>query len=143
MDATMQTPPVMIPPSYCDYASGPCDQNFGEELTSPSVFFAYPGSPEQIAVAVETAVTKLRTAKPTWSWETWKQLPVHGQTIFCEICKAIRHSVTVVADVTTLNFNLLFEIGYTLGLGVPVIPIRDTNFQVDRRAFEELGLLDT
>jgi hypothetical protein len=55
----------------------------------------------------------------------------------------MRQSITIVADVTTLNFNLLFEIGYTIGLGVPVIPVRDTNFQADRRAFEELGILDT
>ena len=139
----MQTLPLMTPPDYCDYAAGPCDQIFGEEETPESVFFAYPGSPEQIAVAVETAVAKLRQARPVWTWKTWKELPVHGQTVFCEICKAARRSITVVADVTTLNFNLLFEIGYTLGLGVPVIPIRDTNFQADRRAFEELGLLDT
>ena len=139
----MQTLPVLTPPAYCHYATGPCDQVFGEAATAESVFFAYPSSPEPIAAAVETAVTKLRQQRPSWSWKTWKQLPIHGQTIFCEICKAIRHSVTVVADVTTLNFNLLFEIGYTIGLGVPVIPVRDTNFQADRRAFEELGLLDT
>lgn len=55
----------------------------------------------------------------------------------------MRRSVTVVADVTSLNFNLLFEIGYTIGLGVPVIPIRDTSYQTYQRAFDELGLLDT
>jgi hypothetical protein len=134
---------ILVAPAYCAYASGPCDQDLGERSSSETVFFAYPGKPEQIAVTIETAMDKLRQSRPTWSWQSWKQLPVHGQTIFCEICKAVRHSVTVVADVTTLNFNLLFEIGYTLGLGVPVIPIRDVNFQVDRRAFEELGLLDT
>jgi hypothetical protein len=134
---------ILMPPAYCAYASGPCDQNLDDVSSSETIFFAYPSTPEQIAVTVETAVTKLRRSRPAWSWRSWKQLPVHGQTIFCEVCKAMRHSATVVADVTTLNFNLLFEIGYTLGLGVPVIPIRDTHFQVDRRAFEELGLLDT
>jgi hypothetical protein len=139
----MQTEGILSPPAYCHYAAGPCDQVFGEAPKAESVFFAYPSLPEPIAVAVESAVAKLRQRRPSWSWNTWKQLPVHGQTIFCEICKAMRRSVTVVADVTTLNFNLLFEIGFTIGLGVPVVPIRDTNFQADRRAFEELGLLDT
>jgi hypothetical protein len=139
----MKDAPTLIPPTYCSYAAGPCDQNLGEESPSQTVFFAYPSNPEQIAVTIETAAEKLRKSRPTWVWQSWKQLPVHGQTIFCEICKAVRQSATVVADVTTLNFNLLFEIGYTLGLGVPVIPIRDVNFQVDKRAFEELGLLDT
>jgi hypothetical protein len=135
--------PILTPPQYCGYAAGPCDQVFGEAPQAETIFFAYPSDPEQIAVVVETAAAKLRAAQPARSCVTWKQLPVHGQTIFCEICKAIRRSVTVVADVTTLNFNLLFEIGFTVGLGVPVIPIRDTNFQADKRAFEELGLLDT
>lgn len=134
---------ILIPPSYCAYAAGPCDQDLSRMSPSETVFFAYPKTPEQIAVTIETATIKLQRSRPTWIWQSWKGLPVHGQTVFCEVCKAIRNSVTVVADVTTLSFNLLFEIGYTLGLGVPVIPIRDTNFQVDRRAFEELGLLDT
>ncbi len=133
---------LLVPPNYCDYVGTQCTQTFSA-LPEPTVFFAYPGHPEPIAVAVEGAVERLRSAKPAWSWRTWKQLPIAGQTIFCEICKAMRACSTVVADVTTLNFNLLFEIGFALGLGVPVVPVRDTNFQADKRAFEELGLLDT
>jgi hypothetical protein len=138
-----ETLSLLTPPQYCHYASGACDQVIGEPLASKTVFFMYASIPEQIAVAVETAIEKLTQSQPNWSWKTWKQLPVAGHTIFCEVCKAIRHATAVVADVTTLNFNLLFEIGYTIGLGVPVIPIRDTNLQTDRRTFEELGLLDT
>jgi hypothetical protein len=107
------------------------------------VFFAYPSAPENIAHVIETAVDRLKAAKKDTLFLPWKALDIAGQTVFCEICKAMRMSATVVADVTTLNFNLLFEIGFTIGLGVPVIPIRDTNYQADKRAFEELGLLDT
>jgi hypothetical protein len=74
---------------------------------------------------------------------TWKDMDIGGHIIFCEICKAIRGAATVFADVTTLNFNLLFEIGFCLGLGVTVRPIRDTNYALDKRAFDELGMLDT
>lgn len=133
---------LLTPPSYCHYVGGGCDQDLsGEE--QQTVFFAYPLKPEHIAVAIEGAVVKLRRAKPDLTWQTWRDLPVAGQTIFCEICKAARRSTTVVADVTTLSFNLLFEIGYAIGLGVPVIPIRDTTYQVDKRMFDELGILDT
>ncbi len=74
---------------------------------------------------------------------TWKDVDIGGRLIFCEICKTMRGAGTVFADVTTLNFNLLFEIGFCLGLGVTVRPIRDTNYAVDKRAFDELGVLDT
>ena len=44
---------------------------------------------------------------------------------------------------TTLNFNVLFEIGYAVGIGVPTIPIRDASYGSDHRLFDELGMLDT
>jgi hypothetical protein len=55
----------------------------------------------------------------------------------------LRFSKFVVADVTTLNFNLLFEIGFAIGLGIPVLPVRDTSILKDKRVFNELGLIDT
>jgi hypothetical protein len=55
----------------------------------------------------------------------------------------MRLSSTVVADVTTFNFNLLFEIGFAIGLGLPVVPIRDTSYELDRKHFDELGILET
>ena len=54
----------------------------------------------------------------------------------------MRTAQFVVADVTSLNFNLLFEIGFAVGLGIPVMPIRDTSFVQDSKAFSELGLID-
>jgi hypothetical protein len=76
-------------------------------------------------------------------WITWKNLEVPGQIIFCEICKAMRYTDFVVADVTTLNFNLMFEIGFAVGLGLPVLPIRNTKYIEDKHQFDELGILDT
>jgi nucleoside 2-deoxyribosyltransferase len=70
-------------------------------------------------------------------------MPIGGQIIFCQICKAQRFTKVAVIDVTTMNFNLLFEIGYALGLGIPVIPIRDTTCTLDSLEFEALGLIDT
>jgi len=55
----------------------------------------------------------------------------------------MRFAELIIADVTTLNFNLLFEIGFALGLELPIIPIRDTTFTRNKREFERLGMLDT
>jgi hypothetical protein len=44
-------------------------------------------------------------------WSSWKHLGITGQIIFCEICKVLCFTDLVIADVTTLNFNLLLEIG--------------------------------
>ena len=134
--------PVIQPPPFCEYSAGPCDQSFDGSHQS-DVFFLYPSDPPIIATTVEEAIRTLRLIGGDKRWIGWKDLGTTGQIIFCQICKALRFTKMVVADVTTLNFNLLFEIGYSIGLRVPVLPIRDTSFQKDQRIFDELGSLDT
>jgi hypothetical protein len=129
-------------PPYCHYADRGCDQQMPSAPDVDETFFLYGSDPDAIAYTIEAAVKKLpRTGAQRWC--TWRDLPVPGQIIFCEICKGMRRSATVVADVTTLNFNVLFEIGYAIGLGIPIIPVRDTNYIRDKRLFDALGVLDT
>jgi hypothetical protein len=130
-------------PAYCQYADGACDQVIPLAPTSGTAFFAYPSEPPTIAYTIESAITKLRARVPAIEWNSWKNLHTAGMTIFCEICKGMRASTTIIADVTTLNFNLLFEIGFAVGLGLPVIPIRDTSYIADTRLFSALGALDS
>lgn len=133
---------IKVPPSFCEYASGPCDQNFAGTLPSNSLFL-FGQHPSEISSTIESSVEKLRTMVSSKRWITWKNLDVPGQIIFCEICKAMRFASLIVADVTTLNFNLMFEIGFGIGLGLPVLPIRNTKYIEDKRQFDELGILDT
>ena len=138
----LQLPLLTQPPPFCEYAGGACDQSFTETLHSEALFL-YPNEPVIIAGTIEEATRQLRIAASGKRWFTWRDLGVTGQVIFCQICKGIRHTNFVVADVTTLNFNLLFEIGYAIGLGVPVLPVRDTSYVKDIKVFNELGLVDT
>lgn len=131
-----------IPPSFCQYAEGACDQDFSTSLRSDALFL-YSSSPASIAHTIELAVERLSQVAGDRSWKSWKNLDIPGQIIFCEICKAIRHSRLIVPDITTLNFNLMFEIGFALGVGVPIMPIRNTSNVHDAKDFEELGLFDT
>ena len=130
------------PPGFCQYAAGPCDQEFQGVQPSQGILL-YPMEPRQIAATIEEAANLIRRQNASSVWRTWREFQVTGQIIFCSICKSMRFAEYIVADVTTLNFNLLLEIGFALALGLPVIPIRDTTFIRDKRAFEELGMLDT
>jgi hypothetical protein len=128
------------PPDYCRYAGGRCDQDFSA-TPEPEIFFLYPSRPEAVASTIGNAVEAHNRGGTTW--RTWRDLEIAGQMVFCEICKAMRFASTIVVDVSTLNFNVLFEIGFGIGLGQPVIPIRDRSWASDVKVFEELGLLDT
>ena len=132
---------VRTPPEFCQYAAGRCDQSF-ESIRKVAGVALYPSSPPQIAATIEGAVRELdRTGQRRWL--TWRNFRTAGQVIFCAICKRMRFAGVVVADVTTLNLNLLFEIGFALGLELPTLLIRDTSYIKDTREFDELGLLDT
>jgi hypothetical protein len=133
---------LLIPPTYCQYASGPCEETF-DGLEASSALFLYSSDPPQIAETIEDAIALHRNEGRSSSWIGWKDLQPAGQIIFTRICKAMRSTHTIVADVTTLNFNVLFEIGFALGLGLPVIPVRDKSYQLDKREFDAVGLLDT
>ena len=137
---SLGTAPISTPPSFCQYAGGACDQSF-QNPTSSGALFLYPSSPEIIANTIEQGIHQLTLARPGAPWLSWKDLGVSGQIIFCQICKALRFTKLVIADVTTLNFNLIFEIGYALGLGLPVLPLRDTSYIKDQKVFAELGIL--
>ncbi len=129
------------PPSFCQYANGECDQSFANPPRSTGIFL-YPSDPTQIADTIEIAAKNLQQRFPERTWLTWRDFHTAGQLVFCAICKSCRFAQYVIADVTTLNFNLMFEIGFSLGLGVAVVPIRDTTFARHRRVFDQLGLLD-
>ena len=141
-DQGLGRPSITVPPSFCQYAGEACDQSFSNPLVSDGLFL-YPSEPEIFASTIEDSVKKLGPVTGGKLWLSWKELDISGQIIFCKICKALRFTKVVVADVTTLNFNLLFEIGYALGLGLPVLPIRDTSYIRDNKVFGEVGLLDT
>lgn len=132
---------IRTPPQFCQCATGRCDQVFA---SSPAyAVFLYPGEPAVISATIENAVQLLQYLEKGSAWRTWRDFAVAGQTIFCSICQEIRFADVIFADVTTLNFNLLFEIGFATGIGQAVVPIRDSTYQVHKAEFDELGLLDT
>jgi hypothetical protein len=42
---------LLVPPAYCQYADGPCDQAF-EKLSDRGPFFLYPSQPQQLVVCL-------------------------------------------------------------------------------------------
>ena len=132
----------LTPPAYCQYVGEACDQSFTEPAKS-RVFFAYPSSPSVVAGTISSAIETLKQSYPRTQWLSWEDMDIQGQMIYCQVCASMRASAVFVADVSTLNFNVMFEIGYAIGLGLPIFLIRDTSIGMDKRAFRDIGVLDT
>jgi len=138
----LETNPVLIPPKYCKYASGACDQRF-DNMRISDAFFIYPSHPAHLANTIKECVSAHQREAGNNRWTTWEDLSVGGKIIFCEICKTIRGSRLIVANITDLNFNVLFELGYAFGLHKPVLPVRDSTYETSKKQFDEIGIFDT
>lgn len=131
---------IHTPPAFCQYTGEACDKEFND-LVAADGLFLFSSKPKPIAATIEAAREELETEGG--SWRSWTDLDIAGQLIFCEICKGMRGATAVFADVTTLNLNLMFEIGFCLGLGIPVKPIRDSTVASDSKLFAEIGVFKT
>lgn len=75
------------------------------------------------------------------SVKTWEALRVDGRLIIGEVLRAIDGASTVVAEITDLNANVLFEIGYALAADKQVVLCLDTTDSRARKNWKEFGLL--
>lgn len=75
------------------------------------------------------------------SVRTWEELRVDGRLIISEVLRAIDDSTAVVAEITSMNSNVLFEVGYALASEKQVLICLDTTDVSAQRLWKELGVL--
>jgi hypothetical protein len=73
----------------------------------------------------------------------WEDLKVSGQVVIDEVLDAIDASSLVVLELTHLNLNVLFELGYAIGSNHRVWPLRDLSDEEADRKWQQFGLLTT
>ena len=107
----------------CPYHNLPCSAIHEGQLAHSNIFFAYPSQPDARVETVQGAIERFRDSNGKDAAIDWRELAIEGRVIFCAICEAIRNSSCVVADISGLNFNVLFEFGFAIGCGKPIWPL--------------------
>lgn len=74
---------------------------------------------------------------------SWERPDLGGHQLIAPITTSIREADIVAADITVMNFNVTYELGFALGLGKRVIPIRHSAYDIDKEAMQLVGLFDT
>ncbi|MBB6142425.1 VIT1/CCC1 family predicted Fe2+/Mn2+ transporter [Silvibacterium bohemicum] len=105
-------------------------------------FFAYPSSPPEITAVVEQVVSNFKMAGVD-SVESWRQLDVAGHFIADQILNKIDEVEVFVADITQLNFNVAYEVGYALAQGKRVVLTRHKGIQQLDPLIKDVGIFDT
>jgi hypothetical protein len=107
-----------------------------------SGFIAFPSrSPARIET-IEAAATKIRESGVV-DLKSWQSLSIGGRLIVNAICDAIEKADLFVADVTSLNPNVLFEIGFAIARKRRIWLILDNGVDKGRSSFERFQLLTT
>ena len=104
-------------------------------------FVAYPNVPTEIAATIEQAVSEYNRID-SGAVRSWKAMSIIGDFIPKKIIKEIAESV-LVADITHLNCNVLYEIGYAIGQRKYILLIRNASLEDGNPTIQEVGIFDT
>jgi hypothetical protein len=76
-------------------------------------------------------------------FKSWKALDVIGHFISEQVLQEIQDSDFVAVDISVLNFNVVYEIGYAIGKGKRILLIKNSSLQERKPTIREVGIFDT
>jgi hypothetical protein len=113
-------------------------------MTALTAFVAYPSYPKDIGDTVKNAATELERYHAGLRLKPWEQLDIPGRFIADAVLEGIDAADFLIADITTLNFNVTYEIGFAIGRGKRAILVAHTPFfHSAKERIQELGIFDT
>lgn len=107
-------------------------------------FVAYPSQDDAVAALIMEGIRRAN-AVPSLPvrYEPWVFNDIAGNPLISPILAKIEESPYVVADITYLNVNVVYEIGFTIGRGKRAFLIRHSATAGDRDLAKEAGIFDT
>ena len=108
----------------------------------PKGFFAYPSTPKTISETIRAAVANLNKSNIVHI-KVWEDCRVGGKVIVDEICKEIVQADLFCADLTHLNANVMFELGYAIAKNKRIWLLLDTSIVEVGKRFDQLRILTT
>lgn len=111
--------------------------------TMTTGFVAYPSNPSGIGTVLREALEIVDTEYSDDDFQGWEQNDIAGRFLVDPILEEIDSSDLLVADITKLNFNVVYEIGYAIGLGRRVLLIQNGSLQNDSVLIREVGIFDS
>lgn len=106
-------------------------------------FFAYPSSEADVVSAIHDCKTRLSLSRRDLELHLWEENEISGRPLTDPIFERIAAADMLFADVTVMNFNVTFEIGYAVGLGKRVHLVRDENIDRQSSLVTRIGIFDT
>ncbi|MRX40620.1 hypothetical protein GJU43_15140 [Flavobacterium sp. LC2016-23] len=105
-------------------------------------FFAYGSQYSSSGECIEEAIEQINNSGEAII-TSWIHLRNSGRFIINEVLDEIDKSDFFCCDLTGLNDNVLFELGYALARKKPIFIINDVSYEESNKKYKELNLLST
>lgn len=110
-------------------------------MPKSKAFFAYPADNPLIRDAIH-GLNDCESAKDI-EITIWENMNALGTKLDDRIRDEINDADVILADITCPNYNVLYEVGFAMALGKPVIPTVNIAFSTALANVTKLGLIDT
>jgi hypothetical protein len=107
------------------------------------VFVAYSSRDKDLADIVMDAVRRANALPLPVLYEPWQFNDVPGNPLVSPILEKIQDSPFAIADITYLNPNVVYEIGFTIGRNKRAFLIRHCGTLGDKELSKTVGIFDT
>jgi hypothetical protein len=110
-------------------------------MDSPA-FVAYPSTPSIVGSSIRAAVERANTRRGV-RFSIWEENDVAGRPLTAPVLRTIEESRVLVADISRLNFNVTYEIGFSIGIGRRVFLVRNRSVALEKEKIRKVGIFDT
>ncbi len=108
-----------------------------------SGLIAYPSSPDDIGKVIKSALHQIRAEDSSIGLSTWEENDIAGRFVVEPVLSKIEDGNILIADITRLNFNVVFEIGYAIGRRKRVFLVRNSAITGTESLIRQVGIFDT
>ena len=106
-------------------------------------FYAYPSAPAELAQTIKTAIGEFNARSAAYNLEGWERNDISGIPLTEPIFSKIAGAAFLAADVTFMNENVAFEVGYAIGIKKRCLLFVNNNLKGDRELANNIGIFDT
>ncbi len=106
-------------------------------------FVAYPSSPPELAATIRDAVERANAGPGLPTFQTWEHSDVAGRPLTLPVLSGIEQAQVLVADVTRLNFNVTYEVGYAIGFQRRALLVKHSAITGEDALVLKTGIFDT